>query len=75
MKKYNVFFDTDAEDDLFEIYSYVALNDSIESADKLFSSLRRTCYKLKALPLRGNILPELFEIGVTEFREIRYKPY
>jgi toxin ParE1/3/4 len=75
MKKYKVFLDTDAEDDLFEIYSYVVLNDSIESTDKLFSSLRQACYKLKALPLRGNIPLELFEIGVTEFREIRYKPY
>ena len=55
--------------------AYVALNDSIERADKLYASLRRTCYKLKTLPLRGNIPPELFEIGVIEFREIHLKPY
>jgi hypothetical protein len=29
MKKFIVFIDTSAEDDLFDIYSYVALNDSI----------------------------------------------
>ena len=75
MKKYSVFIDDDAEDDLFDIYTYVALNDSLERADKLFSALRRACYKLKILPLRGNIPSELFEIGVTEFREIHYKPY
>jgi hypothetical protein len=29
VKKFIVFIDTNAEDDLFDIYSYVALNDSI----------------------------------------------
>jgi toxin ParE1/3/4 len=75
MKEYNVVVDIEAEDDLFDIYGYVALNDSVERADKLYSALRRTCYKLKTLPLRSNIPPELFEIGVTEFRELHYKPY
>ena len=75
MREYNVQVDVEAEEDLFEIYTYVALNDSVERADKLFSALRRTCYKLKTLPLRGNIPRELFEIGVTEFRELHYKPY
>ena len=73
MKEYNVIVDIDAEEDLFDVYSYVALNDSVEQADKLFSSLRRTCYKLKTLPLRGNIPPELSEIGVIEFRELHFK--
>ena len=75
MKKYSVFIDNDAENDLFGIYAYVALNDSLERADKLFSDLRRTCYKLQTLPLRGNIPSELLEIGVNEFRELHYKPY
>jgi toxin ParE1/3/4 len=75
MKEYDVIVDIEAEDDLFEIYTYVALNDSLERADKLYASLKQTCYKLKTVPLRGNIPPELFEIGVTEFRELHYKPY
>ena len=75
MKKYNVVFDNSAEDDLYEIYTYVALNDSIERADKLFTLLRSTCIKLKILPLRGHIPQELFGIGVVEFREIHCKPY
>jgi toxin ParE1/3/4 len=75
MKKFNVFIDTNAEDDLFDIYSYIALNDSIERADKIFTTLRNTCFKLRTLPLRGNVPPELFKIGVTEFREIHNNPY
>ena len=75
MKKYDVVVDQDAEDDLFDIYTHVALNDSTERADRLFSALRSTCYRLKTLPLRGNIPAELFDIGVVEFREIHYKHY
>lgn len=75
MKKYDVIFDKDAEDDLFDIYTFVARNDSVQSADRLFTVLRRTCLKLQKLPLRGNIPTELFEIGVIEFRELHYKPY
>ncbi len=75
MKKYDAIFDRDAEDDLFDIYAFVAMNDSVERADRLFAALRRTCLKLRKLPLRGNIPSELFEIGVTEFRELHYKPY
>lgn len=75
MKKRSVQLDIDAEEDLFEIYRYVALNDSIEQADRLFSALKRACYSLRTLPLRGHIPPELREIGVSQFREIRFKPY
>jgi len=75
MKKYDVIFDQDAEDELFDIYAFVAMNDSVERADRLFAALRRTCLKLRKLPVRGNIPTELFEIGVVEFRELHYKPY
>jgi toxin ParE1/3/4 len=75
MKKYDVIFDQDAEDDLFDSYAFVALNDSVDRADRLFVALRQTCLKLRKLPLRGNIPKELSEIGVMEFREVHYKPY
>jgi toxin ParE1/3/4 len=75
MKKYDVVFDRDAEDDLFDIYAFVAVNDSVEIADQIFTALQRTCLKLRKLPLRGNIPTELFDIGVVEFRELHYKPY
>jgi toxin ParE1/3/4 len=75
MKKHDLQLDLDAEEDLFEIYRYVALNDSIEQADRLFRALRRACFSLRTLPLRGHIPPELQDIGVSQFREIRFKPY
>ena len=75
MKKYDVQFDVDAEEDLFEIYKYVALNDSVERADYLYRKLKHACYSLITLPLRGHTPPELQDIGVSQFREIRLKPY
>lgn len=75
MKRRDVQLDLDAEDDLFEIYKYVALNDSPEQADRLFDALKRACFSLRTLPLRGHIPPELQDIGVSQSREIRFKPY
>lgn len=75
MKRYDVVFDVSAEDDLVDIYRYVATNESVEKADKLFGSLRSACKKLITIPYRGHVPLELFEVGVVEYREIRYKPY
>ena len=75
MKKYEVIFDRDAEDDLFDIYAFVAVTDSVGKADRLFAALRRTCHRLRHLPQRGNIPTDLFEIGVVEFRELHYRSY
>ncbi len=75
MRKYNFQLDIDAESDLFENYRYLALTDSIGQADQLFDSLKRSCLSLRTSPLRGNIPPELRDVGVSQFREIRLKPY
>ena len=75
MRTYDVLVDTDAEDDLFDVYRYVALNDSMDQGDKLLAHLQRTCFSLRRFPLRGHIPPELQDIGVSQFREVRYKPY
>lgn len=75
MKRHSVQIDLDAEEDLLVIYRYVALNDSVGQADRLFDALKKACYSLRDLPLRGHIPPELHDICVSQFREIRFKPY
>ena len=75
MITYEVVVDTDAEVDLFDIYRYVAFNDSTAQTDKLLAHLKQACYSLRRFPLRGHVPPELQDIGVSQFREIRYKPY
>ncbi|MBF0505629.1 MAG: type II toxin-antitoxin system RelE/ParE family toxin [Nitrospirae bacterium] len=73
--KYSVHVVIDAENDLWDIYRYVAQNDSVEKADRLLDNLAGTMKSLEDLPLRGHCPPELERIGILEFREIFFKPY
>jgi len=73
--KYTVHLVIDAENDLLDIYRYVARHDSAEKAGRLMDNLEKTMTKLETLPLRGHHPPELERIGVLEFREIFFKPY
>jgi len=75
MKKYKVLIDPIAKADLKEIFIYVSLNDSIESANKLLDALEETCFKLEKYPERGHIQPELRQTGIKNYLEIHYKPY
>lgn len=72
---YEVLIISDAEEDIFEIYTYVATYDSIEKAKYLVTELKETCLSLSTLPTRGHIPPELERIGVFDFKEIHFKPY
>ena len=73
--KYKVIIDPQAKLDLKEIFIYVAMNDSVQSADKLLDALEETCYKLEKFPERGHIPPELRQTGIKSYLEIHYKPY
>lgn len=73
--KYTVHIIEDAEDDLFEIYTFVALNDSVTRAENLLNKLIEACQKLFTYPNRGHIPPELKRIDVYDYLEIHYKPY
>ncbi len=73
--KYKVLIDPKAKQDLKEIFIYVALNDCLESANKLLDSLENTCYKLEEYPERGHIPPEVRPTGIKKYLEIHYKPY
>ena len=75
MKHYQVRIIEDAEYDLADIYQYLASHDSLESATYVLEQLESHCLSLANLPLRGHIPPELEHIGVTEYREIFFKPY
>jgi len=73
--KFSVLLVEDAEKDLWEIYLYVAQNDSVEKAGRLLDNLERAILKLETMPKRGHFPPELERIGVREYREIFFKPY
>jgi toxin ParE1/3/4 len=74
-KRYKVVIDPLAKADLKDIFIYVSVNDSIESANKLLNGLESTCNKLEKYPERGHVPPELRETGIKNYVEIHYKPY
>ena len=73
--KYKVFLISDAEEDIFEIYNYVAAHDSPGNANTLFDNLQNACLNLDSFPERGHIPPELERINVSGFLETHFKPY
>jgi toxin ParE1/3/4 len=72
---FKVYIIADAEDDILDIYRFVARNDSPQKADKLLSGIEDICKRLSGMPERGHIPPELERIGIYEYREVHYKPY
>lgn len=72
---FEVLLSEDAERDLEDIYRYVARHDSIDKTDRLLIAIEETCLGLSELPERGNVPKELLPLGMTEFREVHYKPY
>lgn len=75
MKRYRVRITEDAEQDLIDIYRYIARHDSVENADYVLDQLESLCSRLTELPERGHVPPELDRIGVTNYREVIFKPY
>jgi len=68
--KYRIRLIAEAEDDLFDIYQYVALADSPLKAESLIGQLEETCQKLAQFPERGHTPQELKHIDVLDYREI-----
>jgi len=65
----------EAEDDLFDICGYILNNDSPAHAEYVLLKLQEACVSLDEMPERGHTPPELERIGITEFKEIHFKPY
>jgi toxin ParE1/3/4 len=65
----------DAENDLEDIYRYIARRDSVESANRLLEALEQCWVGLTDMPERGNIPRELVSLGITDYRETHYQPY
>ena len=73
--KFSVFIITDAEQDLIEIFDYIAGSDSLEKAEFFLQKIEEKCTTLRTFPQKGHYPPELERIGVHEYREIHFKPY
>jgi toxin ParE1/3/4 len=72
---YEVSLTKDAERDLEQIYLYIAEHDSRVSADHVLDRLVKTTEALKTSPDRGSYVNELRSLGISEYRQIFFKPY
>jgi toxin ParE1/3/4 len=72
---YEVSLTKDAERDLEEIYFYIAEHDSRASADHVLERLVQATGALRTSPGRGSNVNELRSLGISEYRQIFFKPY
>jgi toxin ParE1/3/4 len=72
---YEVSLTKDAERDLEEIYFYIAEHDSRGSADHVLERLVQATNALRTSPDRGSYVNELRALGISEYRQVFFKPY
>jgi toxin ParE1/3/4 len=72
---FSIKFFPEAVQDLIEIFTFVALNDSIAKAERLVNSLESVCQKLEIFPERGHVPQEFLSLGIDKYLEIHFKPY
>jgi toxin ParE1/3/4 len=64
-----------AERGLEEIYFYIAEHDSPASADHVLDRLIRATDALKTTPDPGSYVDEWRPLGISEYRQVFFKPY
>jgi toxin ParE1/3/4 len=72
---YEVALTGDAERDLEDIYRYIAEHDSLANADYVLDRLLQATEALRTHPDRGSCPKELRSLGISEYRQIFFKPY
>jgi toxin ParE1/3/4 len=72
---YQVLFSEDAEQDIEDLYRFIAGRDGVDTADRILSELEAAAQSLTDMPARGNIPKELVAVGLTEYRELHHKPW
>lgn len=72
---YEVLLTAGAEQDLENIYDYIAESDSPAKADYVLARLLEAAKQLAAFPDRGSHPKELQALGIREYRQTFFKPY
>jgi len=75
LKKYQVIITSEAEEDILDIYDYIAKKDTLQNAEYVLDNLESLILSLEESPERGHYPPELSVQGIKEFKEIIFKPY
>jgi toxin ParE1/3/4 len=73
--RYEVLLTEDAEQDLEDLYAYIAKFDSPKNADYVLERLLEISESLAISPERGSQPKELRSLGIQEYRQVFFKPY
>lgn len=73
--RYEVLLTEDAEQDLEDLYAYIAKFDSPKNADHVLERLLELAESLATSPDRGTQPRELRSLGIQEYRQVFFKPY
>jgi toxin ParE1/3/4 len=73
--RYEVLLTEDAEQDLEDLYAYIAKFDSPKNADHVLERLLEVTENLAISPERGSQPKELRSLGIQEYRQVFFKPY
>jgi toxin ParE1/3/4 len=72
---HEVLLTQDAQRDLEDIYRYIAEHDSLANADQVLDRLLQATDGLGSSPDRGSVPKELRALGISEYRQVFFKPY
>ena len=72
---YEVVLTEDAQQDLQELYDYIAEYDAPAKADYVLDRIEQLLLSLVNMPQRGAWTKELLALGIREYRESYFKPY
>jgi toxin ParE1/3/4 len=73
--RYEVLLTEDAEQDLEDLYAYIAKFDSPKNADYVLERLLDVAESLATAPERGSQPKELRSLGIQEYHQVFFKPY
>lgn len=72
---FEVLLTAGAEQDLDNLYDYIAASDAPAKADDVLTRLLEAADHLAAFPDRGSRPKELQALGIREYRQTFFKPY
>jgi len=73
-KTYKLQWTENAKDDLLDIVSHIK-KDSPSIAKDIYLKLRKKAHSSNFFPLKGHVIPELQQEGITQYREIIVTPW
>ena len=75
MVRYEVLLTEDAEQDLEELFDYIAGRDSLVAANRVLDQVQKKVNSLSSFPERGSMPRELLALGIKDYRQVFFKPY